>query len=70
LLADEFQRDVERFGPRPACVGGEATHSVEECANPLPNFFVDIERDEESHDETRGSVFGLRFSANLGAQTG
>ena len=49
LLADEFQRHMQRFRTDPAGVRREAAHAFDETLNALADGVVDVEGNEDSH---------------------
>src|SRR5579863_10728797 len=43
LLADKLQRDVQRFGPHPARIGGKSAQAIEKLRNAVADALVDVE---------------------------
>src|SRR5437660_9632082 len=48
-LADELQGYVQSFNTRPAGLGGQWAHALGIFAQPVTNFFGNIESDKNSH---------------------
>src|SRR5712692_2346387 len=57
LLADKFQRDVQRLGTHPAGIRREAAYPFQEALNALADGIIDVEGNENSHDSRESSVF-------------
>src|ERR1700722_258163 len=64
LLADELERDVQRLGIDPAHVGREPAHSVHVERDTLTDGVIDVEGDEEAHEDS----FQLLASSQIQTQ--
>jgi hypothetical protein len=62
LLSDEFQRNVQRFGPHPTRLRSKFAHALEKDGNAPSNSIVDIEGNEKAHRKLL--ALGLNRSVN------
>jgi hypothetical protein len=44
---------MQRFRPRPACLGRKLAHFTHKPNDPVPNALVDIERNKKAHRKHR-----------------